>query len=368
MKQAISYFIKKAADWIFRKRSPALIVVRVGSGLTLTTFIGSWAAFVRYRDAERFLEFSYHSSSTANMLLFLGFFVGIAVTIFGVIWEYQRFLDERKQNVKKKTIVIEQRGLVDTSDTPLDDFVRNHCQWRIDSVVNDIRERVVDNVVTRPDLALTKIKHLKLSLSEKTVQTSASEVSIAYGGIFPVPFAFFTGYQLDDESKITVYDWDRDEANWRELDNDDGDDEHFIPEQAELSGNEVVLAVSVSYPVDRQAISSLFPNLPVHYLSLPSINRNNHWSKRKQDRLSGEFFEYCKMLVGEGIEHIHLILASQNSVAFRFGQAYDKRNLPRISVYQYERQQSVRYPWSMMISQVAGEDPIVVNSKLKHVA
>lgn len=367
MKHAVSYFIVKAADWIFRKRSPALFMVRVGSALTLMTVGGSWAISFVYRDAERSLELGYQSSSTMQLLLSVCFFVGIVITSFGVVWEYQRYRDERKRNAKKKTIVIEQRGLVDTSDSPLGEYVKSNCLWGVETIVNDIRERVIDNVITRPDLALAKVNNLKISIAEKTAQSAASDISIAYGGVFPIPFTFYTGYLLDDESQITIYDWDRDKADWRELkEGDDG--EQFISEQPSFTGKSVVLAVSVSYPVDRQAISSVFINLPIHYLSLPLFDRNNHWSRGKQDRLSGQFFEYCKMLLGQGVEHIHLVLASQNSIAFRFGQAYDKRNLPKISVYQYERHQAVRYPWCLKISNEAGKEPVIIHTEFKSVA
>lgn len=367
MKKAISYFIEKAVDWLFRRSSPALMVFRAGVYLLPLTLAGSWAISFMYKDAERTLVLGYQSSSTAQFIVDLGFIAGIGLIVFGAAWEYQRYRDEKKRNDKKKTIVIEQRGLVDTSDSPLSEFIKNKCSWQVESIVNDIREKVTDNVITRPDLALAKVNNLKISLAEKTSHSAASDISIVYGGVFPVPFAFYTGYLLDDECQITVYDWDRDKSDWCELDGTD-DCEKFTIEQPSITGKSVVLAISVSYAVDRQALSSVFANLPIHYLSLPSLDRNNHWSKNKQDRLSGEFFEYCKILLGQGVEQIHLILASQNSVAFRFGQVYDKRNLPCISIYQYERHQPVRYPWSLKIPHKVGKVTLIVHTEFKHVA
>ncbi|MCH2256018.1 MAG: SAVED domain-containing protein [Alteromonas sp.] len=367
MKKAISYFIEKAADWLFRRRSSALIVFRTGGVLLSMTLIGSWGVSLSYSDAARTLAFGYQSSSTTQLILNIGFVVGILLTVLGAVWEYQRYRDEKKQNEKKKTVVIEQRGLVDTSDSPLSEFIKNKCAWQVDSLVQDIRERVTENVISRPDLALAKVSNLKMSLAEKTAQSAASDISIAYGGVFPVPFTFYTGYLLDDESRITLHDWDRDIGGWRDLDDID-DGEEFIVEQSPAIGKSVVLAVSVSYPVDRQSIINVFAGLPVNYLSLPTLDRNNHWSKAKQDRLSGEFFEYCKKLLGLGVEHIHLVLASQNSIAFRFGQSYDKRNLPSVSVYQYERHQATRYPWCVQIPHEDGNNVEVVQTEFKHVA
>lgn len=367
MKKSISYFIEKAADWLFRKRSPALMVFRAGVYLLPLTLAGGWAVSIMYKDAERTLSLGYQSSSTAQFIVGICLIVDVGLMVLGAVWEYQRYRDEKKRNDKKKTIVIEQRGLVYTSDSPLSEFIKNKCSWPVESIVNDIREKITDNVISRPDVALARVNNLKMSLSEKTAQSAASDISIAYGGVSPVPFTFYTGYLLDDESQISVYDWDRDVGDWRGLDDVD-DGEQFSIEPSSIKGNSVVLAVSVSYPVDRQAIASVFIGLPVHYLSLPQLDRNNHWSKEKQDRLSGQFLEYCKTLLGQGVEHIHLVLASQNSVAFRFGQAYDKRNLPSVSAYQYERHQPVRYPWCVQILHEAGKKPSVVQTEFKHVA
>lgn len=367
MKKAISYFIKKAADWLFRRRSPALIVFRAGAALLTVTLFGSWAVSFSYSDAARTLMFGYQSSNTSQLILNIGFVAGILLTFLGAAWEYQRYRDEKKLNDKKKTIIIEQRGLVDTSDYPLSEFIKNSCAWKVESIVQDIRERVIENVISRPDLALAKVDNMKISLAEKIAQSAASDISIAYGGVFPVPFAFYTGYLLDDESKIRLYDWDRDIGGWRVLDEVD-DGEEFTVEQPSASGKSVVLAVSVSYSVDRPSIATVFAGLPVYDLSLPTLDRNNHWSREKQNRLSGEFLEYCKKLLGLGVEHIHLVLASQNSVAFRFGQSYDKRNLPSVSVYQYERHQTVRYPWCVQIPHEDGKNVEVVQTQFKHVA
>lgn len=355
MKGAISYFIKKASDWAFRKRSPALFIVRLGFILMSSSLVGSWAMFIKYSDSEHFFEVSYHSSNVGSFILLTSFTVGALAFICGVIWEYKRYVDEAKIKTRKKVIVIEQRGLVDTSDDPLNDFIENELNVITDPLITDIRERIIDNVVTHPELALLKINHLKLDLMSKKERVTASDISVAYGGIMPVPFSFYTGYLLDDESKVSVYDWCRDESTWKLLDEDD-DGESFVVENKVRSGKEAVLAISFSYLVDKSCIESEFNDKSVHYLSLKDRHRNNHWSLTKQNRLAGEFFEYCKYLLEQGAEHIHLVLASQNSVAFRFGQSYDKRNLPPLTLYQYEKHSIPKYPWGLNISQVSGKE------------
>ena len=69
--------------------------------------------------------------------------------------------------------------------------------------------------------------------------------------------------------------------------------------------------------------------------------------------------EEVKKIMEEGYDDIHLILASQNSVAFRFGQAYDRRNLPQITIYQYEKDRKTPYPWGVSISNSPNTDPSI---------
>ena len=47
--------------------------------------------------------------------------------------------------------------------------------------------------------------------------------------------------------------------------------------------------------------------------------------------------------------------SAQNSVVFRFGRLYDKRNLPEIAVYQYQREEDPPHLWGVLMP-VAGID------------
>jgi hypothetical protein len=55
------------------------------------------------------------------------------------------------------------------------------------------------------------------------------------------------------------------------------------------------------------------------------------------------------------LKRIHVVMAAPNSVVFNFGRRYDKRNLPELVVYQYERGQQPAYPWGVLMP-VAGYD------------
>lgn len=363
MKESLNYTIKKLVDWLVRKRSTGLLIMRAGAGIIGLTVVGNLAGNVLYTDSARTVELNVLSSDTPVFLLYGGFLLGATLIATGLVWEGILYVRENRRLARKQVIAIEQRGLVNTTDSPLFNYVEKKNKGKkIDRIVVDVRDRLLNGSVSTPQLAIQKFLHIGQSIEERANQVSPEDVEIVYGGLVPVPFAFLTGYLLDDETHVEVLDWDRKLSGWRELDAVD-DNDSFVIDSSPLypTTKEVVLAVSFSYVVDKEGIEKAFPGIPKIYLQLTNQRFDNHWSKHKQDRLAYEFFEVVKSFLDNDIEQVHLILACQNSVAFRFGQAYDKRNLPPITVYQYERKGTIRYPWGVHLSQSVLNPPCIFN-------
>lgn len=111
----------------------------------------------------------------------------------------------------------------------------------------------------------------------------------------------------------------------------------------------VVLAVSVSYPITDADLSAAFSSLPVIRLTLEEGGPHSHWSDAKQGHLADQFLRAAIDIGGRGARRIHLVLAAPNSIVFRFGRAYDKRNLPELVVYQFEKGVHPPYPWGVLM-------------------
>ena len=101
-------------------------------------------------------------------------------------------------------------------------------------------------------------------------------------------------------------------------------------------------------------IASKFPGLPVVEMTLEGSGPDAHWSEEKQAALARQFHETAIQLGTKGVRTIHLVLAAPNSIVLRFGRVYDKRNLPALVAYQYERSTTPPYPWGVRMP-VAGE-------------
>lgn len=358
----ITHIVHKAADWFFRKRSPALIVFGSGISLLSLSLVGNLALNAHYETPSQLLTLSITSSDIPSTLLAIGFSLGVILTLVGLIWELYRSYDEHRKLAKQVVLTLEQRGLVNTSDFPISQFAKSKYRGKnITNIVIDVRDRLVNGIVNNPAKALQKFLNFELTIEERRNHVGAKDFQVVYGGLVPVPFAFISGYLFDDESSIEVIDWDREKSSWRELEiHGDDKDTFSIKKIHKDQKNEALVAVSFSYPVDTKAIDEVFVGVTQVHLQLANQRFDNHWSKLKQNRLAYEFIEVIKSLMAEGYEQIHLVLACQNSVAFRFGQAYDRRNLPPVTVYQYERSNSQKYPWGVFIPNSPNSSPSIV--------
>ncbi|MYG42072.1 MAG: SAVED domain-containing protein [Rhodobacteraceae bacterium] len=116
----------------------------------------------------------------------------------------------------------------------------------------------------------------------------------------------------------------------------------------------MVIALDFSYPIKKQDIRSAFNHLIVR-LTLDGMSSDGHWSQVKQNRLAQQFLEEVKQLSAVDVERIHLVMAAPNSTVFTFGRRYDKRNLPEIIVYLFEKGNNPTYPWGDLMP-VSGVD------------
>ena len=345
MKKHASHFITSFIDWLFRRRHPAIILVRGGLALLILLITG-WAVSVSIPTQHGPFSIRFDSEGGTPMLISYGLFaLAIGLCIFGFLW----YRADQRRLSRKKIIVVEARGLRDTSGTPLHEAVPEKLEGNRDQVLIDLRQRVKDGVIVEPSAALEKLASLPTDLERRENGLDRRDITYVYGGLAPVPLTFLTGVLMDDEGSVVVMDWDRHAENWRALDGDDDGQRFSVTglDAVPANATDVALTISVSYSVDVPGVRQKVGGIPVVEMALASGSPDCHWSEGKQKALGQQFLDTAIALGNRGVKQIHLFLAAQNSVVFRFGRLYDKRNLPEITVYQYQREDAPPYPWGV---------------------
>ena len=339
--------LDRGIEWVTRERpiEKALIVAGVaclaplgwGIGLSLAAKVGGQSITISALPSPPEL-IQWLLASVGMLLLVIAAFIAIF-----------RYFHDRVEHDRRRVFVIEQRGLRDTSDTPLIRSVPSFLRGRREDLTIDLRERIKDGEVTDPEKALERVTGIPAALERMRAGIAPADISTVYGGLSPVPFTFLAGVLLDDESHITLMDWDRNSERWRLVDGEDDGATFVISgiDEIAMESKEVAVTISVSYGIELTSVRKAIPGVPVVELQLSPKSTDGHWSEQKQQRLSRIFLESVIRIADEGVETIHLFIAAPNSVVFRLGRIYDKRNLPKLLVYQYQKSREIEHPWAI---------------------
>lgn len=338
--------ISKIIDWITRQRRPGFVLITAG-----VSILGAKSVF-NFAVTGTFSWGSLSIGTTGGNLItdYLVPLAGIILCSVGLFLITISEIQSHRQNSRKRLILITGNGLRTTLGTGLEKIAGKVLKGNIHPLPIDITQRIRDGFVIEPESTFKKqILPAKENIGQLIENAIPEETQVAYGGFLPVPFTFFLGNALDDKGHITVFDWDRQNEEWRlisEENNDDG--ESFTSEDIRiLPSKEIVLVVSCSYKVSMEQVEDSFKNMSIEHLKLENNSFGNHWSLTKQRRLSLEFAEKIKSLSDKGIQTVHLILAAQSSLVLNLGRRYDSRNMPDVIVYQYERSGQPPYPWGI---------------------
>ena len=341
--------ISKLVDWRTRKRNLGLGLLSVSGlalvGLASGDFSVEIKGFAGVLDAAKFST----GGGLQGVLLNLAVCAVLLVFVLGAALVLVSWLEERHEAKVNRVLVVEMRGLEDTTDHPLKNSIPAALPGRrIDRLIN-VRPLLTGANPNVPE-ALQELGHLDREVRLARGDTAREHVKVVAGGVMQVSLLFFAGTLLGDSGKAVFMDWDRTLGRWRELaDADDGSRFAISGLQDVGKADEVVVAVSASYITDLKDIAATFPGMPLVHLSRPNPKPNTLWSEDTQAALGQQFLHTLADLSNQGVKVVHLVLAAPSSLCLRLGSVYDHRNHPQLLCYQRERDQTPAYPWSVQM-------------------
>lgn len=360
----LKHFLRSFIDWIFRPSSFNKTIIIIGFTLLIIPTGKGFSFYVSFPLDHWFLNFNFGlTENISNILVWILTIVGLGLILFGIYFEYTQKQDEKLRYSRKKVLVIETRGLRNINGKPLTESIPNKYEGHRDHILVDLRQGIKDGEILVPNAVIDQLVSLPNDISRRVNGLDHRDITIVYGGLAPVPLNFLIGVMIDDEGPVQILDWDRHISDWKELNSEDDGNRFSIIglQDVTSSKSEVALVVSVSYQIRVDDIRSQFNNLPIIELRLEDGSTDCHWSEKKQVKLGQQFLDTIISLSNLGVSDIHLFLAAPNSIAFRFGRLYDKRNLPRISVYQFQRNRNPPYPWSIQMPVSGIDNPDIIS-------
>ena len=352
--------VQKLVDWVTRR--PTVARSLLAAGVVLLTAGGSPALLAVVLGGP--WPMSIDAFSIALQQSPVSVVAHWAMLIFGCVFlggGGYFFLQDRRVDVRQLVLVVEMIGLRDITASPLLEAVPKSLRGMRVPIVVDLRQNIVDGELTDPKRALAELSMLPAQVRERCVGRDRRDIQIVIGGLAPVPLLFFAGLLLDDESEVSLLDWDRHRDRWRRLDGE-ASSEPFQTVNAMTGAQigEVALCISASYRINLESVSTL--GLPVVHSFLPTNGTAHHWSESDQETWGQQFLDAVMALEANRVERIHLFVAAPSSLVLRLGRLYDKRNLPALRVYQYQRSTdaAMLYPWAIEMPVAGRRAPEVV--------
>jgi hypothetical protein len=359
MSKTLDYVIRRLIDWYTRIRSPFVYMIASGISLVGLVLLGVSFSFIVPTQNGPF-SFSFDSGSAIPPLVV--WWLLIVATILMICGIIGVFLNLNRTS-RKRVIAIEVRGLRDWNGPSLKEGLPTHLVGQRELVLIDLRQKVNDGVIVDPEVAMSKILEIRSQIETREQGRDRSDLLYVYGGLAPVPLTFLAGICLDDESPITVLDWDRETRGWRELDElDDGLRFKISGLQKDSDFNSrVTVAISASYKVDVAGALQRSGATELIHLELEGATTSSNWSEEKQSKLGSQFLEVIKHLQDHGVREVDLFLAGPNSLVLRFGMAYDKRNLPAVTVYQFDSSATPPFTWGIRMPVAGQQKPSLIS-------
>lgn len=351
MQQFLQQIVGHVVDWLTRPRNVGLKLMGYGVALLALTLGMDYFGQVEFGEGESRVSFKFATGDTfPKWMTLTAYGLGVLLLVVGLVLVLYSFIANERQASKRIAIVVELRGLHASPDTPAKDADLGRLPGRRLGLLVDFRPKSEKELVN-PALALEKICGVKSALQTYADGRDRSDVAVAVGGLAAVPALFLAGMLLDDESAVTIYDWKRDGKRWSLIDGPD-DGKRLKPvdySSLPAGATEAVLAVSLSYAVSILAVKSTFPKLEVVELQAEEVLSDKYWSIEKQQAVVAAFRTVVQELLHRGVQRVHLVLAAPASVSIRLGMSYDRRLMPELLVYQYEKSCTPPYPWAFAL-------------------
>lgn len=179
---------------------------------------------------------------------------------------------------------------------------------------------------------------------------------IGYFGLAHIPLLFQAGYQVN-RRKVEVFATNRLTGDWIPLKKTGRGPALRLTEEARekspLEAGDVVIRVSVSYPVREEQIRGIVDHALVSFhLSLDKPLPDIVKSEEQLDRYARKFYELLVDIHTRfpNRRKIHLFLSAPPTVVFRFGQMVSKTIDPEILVYNYSNKDHPAYGWAINIA------------------
>ncbi len=185
----------------------------------------------------------------------------------------------------------------------------------------------------------------------KAAQSVLRSDQMGYYGIVHVPFQFLAGFSFSSFVHMHHFELDRHKGTWKELSAKSGPP---LAIRTSMNGSEdaceVAIRLSISYSISLEDIRAVMPTnfMDVHLsIGSPKLDAITSY-----DQLTGVCKQFRKLLDDARFrsKNKHIFYSGPVSLGFALGQQISSTIHGQVTVYNFNANSPVRYPWGITLS------------------
>ncbi len=232
----------------------------------------------------------------------------------------------------------------------------------VEPAVLDFTDLVTAGIFTSPEAAVQLLTQPQSTLYGALARRGDAE--LVFHGLVHIPLAILAGHLITDRQPVRFFDFHPSPGSntwsWP------GDDEEFpslnvtgLPDKLLRHSGDVVIRVSISYPVLAEQTSTVTPLDAIEVdLTLPNPERSIVRSENQMQEY-GRVFRRTIDLIAQRIPYVkkvHLFYSGPVSLAFHIGQQISENIHPPVIAWNFRR----RYDWAIdLASAYVGEECVI---------
>jgi len=358
----MKYYFNRLFNWYLRPKTLenrlwrfAIVLLSFGIGGGIYG-----AASVEWATESQTVTAKYNNQDTiAELLTYLTLLGGI---FFACIASYLGLRRERRN----PNIFLEHIGLRDAKNQSLTEAAKKRIGLG-NSLFIDISGYYDQGLLVSNKQALEyTLACFKNTYANLMRNADTSNITLHYGGTPSVPIGFALGHSIGNNSKVILWDFDRDKSEWYALEDNPPDSNDPIVNWDNYNVSEdACLLMGISYEVSDKQVGHLSNDRGVVSVTMPEVKYDSMSSLYKVEKFQQTFREILKKFSSDGVKRVHIFCAAQSSFNFAMGRQVE-RNHPECVVYEYVKNSdnATHYPWGILLN-VLGQDPLIIGTEVK---
>ncbi len=187
---------------------------------------------------------------------------------------------------------------------------------------------------------------------ERFYSSLSSKKRISFLGVALFPFLVYSGFVVGSSGqKISYYHYNRqkEKAVWlypgiKEK------NKLKIPDVDKNSSDQLTVAVSVSYLIDKELVKSQFGDTCIAFIEAESIGTETIKNRKTLDAIANAVREYISKNANKDINVVNLLLSCPAELCFAIGTKLSSPGLPEIRVFNYNRKtKGKKWDWYIVL-------------------